>query len=309
MRWIAYSLAALIAASPAAAAQKVVASIMPVDGIVSAVMGETGKPELLFSGKLSEHTANLTPRQIEALGHADIVFMVGHALEFRLGQIDGTEAVNGKHFVELDKAPGVKLLPVREGGTWEPDTDEPDQPVQASDSGLVQKFDPHIWLDPENARAMAQEVAVELAEADPANAETYKANAEKFSVTLDATSAEIATDIASVKHKPFIVFHDAYHYFETRFGLHAEGSISDVSAVSPSAQRLKQIRDEVIATGAACVFREPQFDDKYVRTIVEGTPAKSGVLDGLGAGLTPGPDAYPQLLKNLAADFKACLNG
>jgi zinc transport system substrate-binding protein len=309
MRWIAYALAAGLAASPAGAAPKVIASIMPVDGIVSAVMGETGRPELLLSGKLSEHTASLTPRQIEALGHADIIFMVGHALEFRLGQIDGSEAVNGKHFIELDKAPGVKLLPVREGGTWEPDTDEPDQPKPAGDSGIVQKFDPHIWLDPNNAKAMAREVAVQLAKADPANAGAYKANAEKFESTLDSTSAEIAAGIASVKHKPFIVFHDAYHYFEARFGLHAEGSISDVSAVQPSAERLKQIRDKVTATGAACVFREPQFDDKYVRTIVEGTPAKSGVLDGLGADLAPGPEAYPQLLRNLAADFKSCLNG
>jgi zinc transport system substrate-binding protein len=112
-----------------------------------------------------------------------------------------------------------------------------------------------------------------------------------------------------VKAVPYIVFHDAYHYFEFRFGMTAVGSISDVSARNPSARRLEDIRAKLAATGARCVFREPQFDGRMVATVIEGTGAREGVLDPLGASLAPGPDAYQQLLRNLAASLKACLGG
>ncbi|MFT3988164.1 zinc ABC transporter substrate-binding protein [Aestuariivirga sp.] len=290
------------------ASPTVITSIVPVYSIVSAVMGDTGKPQLLLKGRLSEHTAALTPEQIDALGKADLVFTVDDGLEFKLGELDGTEAVNGKHFTQLSHSAGVKVLPVREGGAWEPDTDEP-QPTNASNTDLVLKYDPHIWLDPENAKAMAFGAAAALAKEDPANAAAYDANAKAFAATLDSVSAEIKTELAPVKDKPFIVFHDAYHYFENRFGVHAVGSISDVSATSPSAQRLAELRAKLKETGAACVFREPQFQDKYVQAIVEGSPAKSGVLDGLGADLEPGPGAYAQILKKLASSLTACLSG
>jgi zinc transport system substrate-binding protein len=310
-RWngmLTLAIACLLGSLPARAELKVVASIMPVHSIVAAVMGDLAKPHLLLSGRLSEHAASFTPSQIADLGEADLVFIVGGGLERKLGQLSGSEAVNGKLFVQLSKAPGVKVLPIREGGSWEPDEDGPELAAATGQDGMVLTFDPHVWLDPENAKAMADAVAAELSKSDPANGAVYAANARAFDAAMDETSKEIAAEIAGVKHKPFIVFHDAYHYFEARFGLHAAGSISDVSAVSPSARRLKEIRDKVTATGAACVFREPQFDDKYVRTIIEGTPAKSGVLDGLGADLAEGPDAYARMLRNLAASLKSCLD-
>jgi zinc transport system substrate-binding protein len=272
-------------------------------------MGDRGTPELLLQGRLSEHTASLTPHQVAALGRADIVFTIGHGLEYSIGQLDGSEAVNGKHFVHLELAPGIALLPIREGAAWEPDTDEPAPPAATDANGLVLKADPHIWTDPANAAAMARAVAAELAKADPDGADIYRRNAEAFAAALTQLSNSIADELRPVQAQRFIVFHDAYHYFERRFGLNAAGSISDVSAANPSAARLKAIRDRLIATQAACVFREPQFDDKYVRTITEGTPARIGVLDGLGADLAPGPDAYGQLLRNLAASFKSCLSG
>jgi zinc transport system substrate-binding protein len=282
---------------------------MPVQSIVAAVMGDRGTPELLLQGRLSEHTASLTPRQIAALGAADIVFTIGHGLEYSVGQLDGSEAVNGKRFVQLELAPGVSLLPIREGAAWEPDTNAPTTAAVIDANGLVLKADPHIWTDPANAVAMARAVAAQLAKADPGGADVYRQNVEQFSTSLQSLGDDIAAEMRPLRAKRFIVFHDAYHYFERRFGLQAAGSISDVSASTPSAARLKSIRDRLVATHAACVFREPQFDDKYVRAITEGTPARIGVLDGLGADLTPGPAAYGQLLRNLAASFRNCLTG
>ena len=298
--------AALLSAVPAMAGPKVVASVVPVQSIVAAVMGDTGSPDLLLQGSMSEHRAVFTPSQIATLGDADLVFIVGHGLEAKLATLGGSDAVNGKSFIQLSDAPGVTKLPVRQGGAWEPDSDEP-APAAASEAEGVLGFDPHIWLDPENAKAMARQVAADLAKADPANGASYAANAQAFAADIDRTSAAIVAELAPVKAKPFIVFHDAYHYFEKRFGLTGVGSISDVSAQAPSAERLSAVRDKIIAAHAACVFREPQFDDKVVQTVIEGTSAREGVLDPLGATLTPGPQAYRQLLQNLAAALKDCL--
>lgn len=314
MRPLPLCLAALtLLAAPAAAAPRVVASVVPVHAIVAAVMGDTGTPELLLQGSMSEHRAVFTPSQIATLGNADLVFIVGHGLEAKLAQISGTDAVNGKAFVELSEAPGIKTLPIRQGGAWEAhdhahEEGGDDHGHDHAAEGVL-AFDPHVWLDPGNAKAMARQVAAELSSVDPANAATYAANAQAFAARIDGTSAAIAAELAPVKDRPFIVFHDAYQYFERHFGLSGAGSIADVSAQAPSAERLAEVRDKIAAVKAACVFREPQYDGKVVAAVLEGTGAREGVLDPLGAGLAPGPDAYPQLLKNLADALRDCLAG
>lgn len=308
MRHLAFLLAALLFTGPAAAAPKVVASVVPVQSIVAAVMGDTGSPALLLEGSMSEHRSVFSPSQIALLGDADLVFIVGHGLEAKLAQLSGSEAVNGKRFIELSEAPGVETLPIREGGVWDAhDHDHAEADAHGAEGVL--SFDPHVWLDPGNAAAMARAVAEALAAADPGNAAAYKANAAAFTAELDKASAAIAAELAPVKDKPFVVFHDAYQYFERRFGLSGAGSISDVSAQAPSAGRLAEVRDKIIASKAACVFREPQYDGKVVATVIEGTPAREGVLDPLGAGVTPGPGAYLEIVQNLASSLRNCLSG
>ena len=307
MRLILAFLAAVLSAAPALAAPKVVASILPVHAIVAAVMGDTGKPTLLLKGALSEHRSSFTPSQFVTLGEADVVFIVGHGLEAKLAQLSGSEAVNGRIFIALSDAPDVTHLPVREGGGFEAHVHDAGEEGDHAEGVL--SFDPHVWLDPENARAMAQAVAAELGRADPANAGTYAANAKAFTMSLDGLEQDLTAALAPVKNKPFIVFHDAYQYFEARFGLMAAGSITDVSARPPSAKRLADIRARLAESKAVCVFREPQYDGKAVAAVIEGSAAKEGVLDPVGASLAPGPDAYGQLLRQLATGFASCLGG
>jgi len=312
MQKLAFLFAATVALTHAAFANpKVIASIVPVHSIVSAVMGDTGTPELLLSGRMSEHTASFTASQLSKLGQAELVFIVGHGLEAKLAQIGGSEAVGGKRFVELSEAVGIKTHKVREGGGWETHEHQHEEEEAGHDNHAegILPFDPHVWLDPENAKAMANAIAAELAKTDPVNAVIYAANAARFASSIDAASKEIASDLAAVRDKPLIVFHDAYQYFEKRFRLRAVGSIANISGASPSAQRLKEIRGKLAATRAVCVFREPQFEGKFVDTVIEGGSARSGVLDPLGADLQPGPHAYLQLLRNLAGNLKSCLAG
>ncbi len=170
------------------------------------------------------------------------------------------------------------------------------------------KFNPHIWLDPVNAKALVHEIEEVLVEADPENAGKYKANAEKMMARLDELVVEVSADLKPVHDRGFIVFHDAYQYFEKRFDVAAAGSITVSPEVMPGAERITEIRAKVQELGAACVFAEPQFEPKLVSTVTEGTQAKSGVLDPLGAGLDTGPEMYFQLIRNMAASIKTCLS-
>jgi len=311
MRLFLSVLALLLASGPALAAPKVVASVMPVHAIVSAVMGDVGEPELLLPGKLGEHRAKFTPQQLSDLAEADLVFIVGEGLESKLSQLSGSEAVNGKRFVELALAPGVRTYPIREGGAWgiHDHEDEGHGNAAEGEAPGVLRFDPHVWLDPFNARLMAAAVARELVAVDPMNGAVYLANANRFAAELEKDMAAIDQDLVPVKDKPFVVFHDAFQYFEKRFGLTGAGSITDVSASAPSAQRLGEVREKIEAVKAVCVFREPQYDGKVVAAVIEGTGAREGVLDPLGADITPGPGAYQVLIGNLAKSVKDCLSG
>ena len=165
----------------------------------------------------------------------------------------------------------------------------------------------HVWLDPENAVLMTYAIVDALIEADPENAATYDANANALIDRLDALLAETDAELAPVRDKPFIVLHDAYHYFEERFDLNAAGSITINPERAPGVQRITEIRDKVRELGSVCVFAEPQFDSKVIDVVTEGTNARSGTIDPLGAAIEDGPELYFTLIRDLAAAFKECL--
>ncbi len=168
------------------------------------------------------------------------------------------------------------------------------------------EFDAHIWLDPVNGQVLIKHIAKVLSKADPANKAKYEANAKAAVDQLKSVQAEIAAELKPYGKKGFIVFHDAYQNFEKRFGLTATGSITVSPEVVPGAKRVKELRAKIKDTGVACVFAEPQFEPKLVSTVIEGTSAKSGVLDPLGAGIENGPGLYVKLIRNMAASFKSC---
>jgi zinc transport system substrate-binding protein len=169
-------------------------------------------------------------------------------------------------------------------------------------------FDAHVWLDPLNAKAIVHEIEETLAEADPENAEKYEANAEALMVKIDTLIAEVSADLEPVKDSRFVVFHDAYQYFEQRFGMSAVGSVTVSPEVLPGAERISELHAKIKELNAVCVFSEPQFESKLVQTVTEGTDAKSGVLDPLGTGIENGPELYFTLIKNMATSFKTCLS-
>lgn len=306
-------LATAFLSTTAIAAPSVVASIKPVHSLVSAVMAGVGEPTLIVKGSASPHTYALRPSDAGALEAADIVFWTGHGMELFLGDALETLAT-GATVVELADAPGITLLPVREGGAFEAHAhdeagheDEHAHDADEHDHDEHGEGDMHFWLDPQNAKLMVTQIATTLAEADPGNATAYQANAEAELVRLDALEAELAAMLAPVADKPFIVFHDAYQYFEARFGLNLAGSVTVTPDTMPGAARIDELKARLAELGVTCVFAEPNFEPTIISAITEGTPAKAGVLDPEGGALTEGVDLYPDLLRGLAISLVDCL--
>ena len=302
-------LAALLWTSAALAeTPRVVATIKPLHSLVAAVMGDLGSPQLIVRGGASPHTYSLRPSDAAALEAADVVFWTGHGMELFLEDALDSLAADAA-VVELADSPGIELLPIREGGAFEPHADEAE--VHTADDGHDHdhgEMDMHFWLDPVNAGHMVAAIADALVTADPEHADIYKANAAAETARLEAPTAELDALLAPVRDRPFIVFHDAYQYFERRFGLTLIGSITVTPDTLPGAQRISELRARIAEANAICVFAEPQFEPAVVATIIEGTPARSGTLDPEGAGLAEGAGLYRQLPLGLATSLLDCLD-
>jgi zinc transport system substrate-binding protein len=290
-----------VTSSFASAEIKVMASIKPVHSLVASIMEGVGSPSLIVQGAASPHTYSLKPSQAAELQNADIVFWVGHELETFLEKPLETIATKAKAIELLDNNAIAKLAP-RETGNFEPHEDEG---KAGHDHG--EEIDAHVWLDPQNAILMATQIEKTLVEADPANAETYTANGVKLKAELETLQTEIETMLAPAKDKGFIVFHDAYQYFEQRFGVKVLGSITATPEVMPGAERLTELKAKVASLNATCVFAEPNFEPKLVNAIIEGTPAKTGTLDPEASGIAEGAALYREMMRGIAISIRDCL--
>ena len=290
----------------AVAADRVVATFKPVHSLVSAVMAGVGEPYLIMRGTASPHTYRMRPSDARVIGKARVIFMIGESVENTLaGPI---RKLRGKaRVVELGEVPGLVRMPLRKGGGFE-DDDHGHGHGHGHDHGQEDKaFDMHVWLDPVNAGLMALVIARHLSEVDPANAARYQANADAVIAGLDELTAKLDAELSPVRDKPFIVFHDAYQYFEKRFALKAVGSAVVSTSRSPGVRRVRELRKKVRDLGVVCVFAEPRYDPRFVKLITEGTKARAGTVDPAGAAIKPGPGMYSALLRDMAASFKKCL--
>ena len=245
----------------------------------------------------------MKPSHIRAIDNAGVFIRVSERLEPFTGKIVRSLPV-GVRLITLAEAPGVRLLTQRTTGTFERDRHGHDAEAH-KDAGIG--GDSHIWLAPANAKAIGLYVGVVLAERYPEHAARFTANAERLAAEIDALTVELEKETTPLRERPFVVFHDAYQYFDDSFGLDAVGSITVSPNVQPSAKRLAELRQKIRSLGAVCVFAEPWFQPRLVAALTEGTQARSGTLDPEGTNLTPGPQLYFTLMRNLAAGLKACL--
>lgn len=331
-----------LASAAAAETPRVAADITPVHSLVARVMEGVGTPDLIVRPGASPHGYALRPSEAAALQDSEIVFWIGAELTPSLGRSLAALAENATH-VELLDLEETRTLSFRTGATFEAHDhghddahdhdghdhahddhghddhahddhgheDHAEHDDHAHDDGhdahhAHDGIDPHAWLDPANAKAWVGVIAAELSQADPANAGTYAANAEAARQEIDAVVEEIETTLAPFRDLEFIVFHDAYQYFERRFSLSAAGAISLSDATDPSPARIEALRTQVEEHGIDCAFAEPQFDAGILDAVFSGTDVGIAVIDPMGTEIPPGADFYPALLRDLAQSFASC---
>lgn len=299
-------LAGLLVSNASFAEPKVTATVKPLHALASGVMAGIGTPTLLVRGKGSEHGYALKPSEAKALSQADLVIWVGEALESFMTKPLRTLPKKAR-VLEIATVDGLKLLKPREGGVWDGHDDHGHGKKPAAKHDHHDEIDGHVWLDIDNAKLIVRAIARTLGDIDGANRAAYERNAASVSDGLDGLDAELKSRFAPIKGQPFIVFHDAYQYLEQRYGLAAAGSITIHPENKPSARRLTQLRAKIAELKARCAFSEPQYNANIVRTVVEGTSARIGTLDPIGADLAEGPGAYAQMMRNLATSLTGCL--
>jgi zinc transport system substrate-binding protein len=282
---------------------RIVTSFPLVQSLTAAITGTV--PETLVKGGGSPHTYAMRPSDARALEHADLVIWIGPGYEGFLERPMAALAGRARSLV-LSQAPGVVARNARSGGVW--DSHDHAHGHSHGHAKRGPEIDGHMFLDPANAQAFARAIGAALVEIDPANAERYRANAVALAAKLGALDAELAAALRPLAGRPFIVFHDSLQYLEARYGLTPAGSITVSPERRPSAQRLQRLRDRIARANAICVFAEPQFDAALVRTVVEGTRARTGTLDYVGAEKAPGPELYFNVMRGLAKDLSSCLS-
>lgn len=286
----------------AMAAPRVVVTIKPLHALVSGVMQGVGRPELLLQGSVSPHSHALRPSEAQLLHQAELVFWVGEDLETFLVKPLQQLATHAKT-VALHEAPGITLLANRALG----DHREMNLKADAADEHHHGAMDMHIWLDPDNALAMIDLIRKSLEQYDPSHATQYQNNALELAKRVQTFAADAQTRLNPIKDKPFIVFHDAYHYFENHFGLKSAGFLSVNPERPISAQRLQEIHAIIKATGAPCIFAEPQFEPTLINAIVVGGKVKKGTLDPLGTDAPETQEGWFVLMDNLVDHLTQCL--
>lgn len=319
----------------AQAAPKVTVSIAPIHSIAAFIMGDVGSPELLVPASSSPHNFAFKPSQAKLLEGSDLVIWVGHELETFLEKPLETIASKASK-VDLIDLPGMKLLDPRSDAAFKKDHEGHDHGGEETHEGDHKDHDdhadgnqdhddhakahdnhdhhggkdPHIWLSTINAKVAATAIAGKLAELDPENAPTYQQNLTTFTTELDQLKSEMKADLQAFAEKPFLVYHNAYHYFEDDFGLNAAGVFSLNPEIKPGAKKLKELSKTLKDRNIVCIFSEPQFSTKSMDLLIAEHPEltiKTGVLDPLGSKIKTGPKHYFQTMTALKDAFVSCL--
>ncbi|MCW0329173.1 zinc ABC transporter substrate-binding protein ZnuA [Pantoea ananatis] len=290
----------------------IVASIKPVGFIASAIADGVTPVEILLPDGASEHDYALRPSDVKRLQNADLVVWVGPEMEAFMTK--SAAALPAKKNLEIVQIPGVKTMLLRGGEDDDHDDHEAAEHNHDhhDDEGHHHhhgEFNMHLWMSPEIAKKTAVAIHGKLLELMPQDKAKLDANLQHFEAELADTDKRIISQLAPVKDKGYFVFHDAYTYFEKHYGLSPTGHFTVNPEIQPGAQRLHQIRTQLVEKKAVCVFAEPQFRPAVIDAVARGTEVRKGTLDPLGTDISLGKDSYVKFLSQLSSQYETCLKG
>ena len=282
---------------------QVAVDIAPVHALVARVMEGVAVPDLIIQPGASPHEYSLRPSEAAALQASDLVFWVGPGLTPWLADTIETLAQEAS-VTALSKLDGTVKLEFRESAMFEVHDHDDHSGHDDHDHGA---YDPHTWLSPKNAMTWLNAIAGQLSAVDPDNAGAYYANAAAGRAEIEVLMGDVTAILDPLRNGRFIVFHDAYQYFEQDFNFPASGALSISDASDPSPARIAEIRDRIAEQGIDCVLAEPQFNPGLIATVLDGTDAQTGILDPIGSDLEPGSALYPDMIRNLAKALASCM--
>ena len=300
--------AALWGSATQAANAAVVASLKPLGFIASAIADGVTETQVLLPDGASEHDYSLRPSDVKRLQGADLVVWIGPEMEaFMEKSVSNIPAAKQVTIAQLKD---VKPLLMKGA---DDDDDEHDHDHDHGEKGDAHHhhgdYNMHLWLSPEIARASAVAIHGKLVELMPQSRAKLDANLKDFEAQLASTETQVGNELAPLKGKGYFVFHDAYGYFEKQFGLTPLGHFTVNPEIQPGAQRLHEIRTQLVEQKATCVFAEPQFRPAVVESVARGTSVRMGTLDPLGTNIKLGKTSYSEFLNQLANQYASCLKG
>ena len=300
---------------------KVVTTIKPLHSLISRIMETRGEPQLIIEGTNNPHTFVFKPSHAKMIEEADIVFWIGEDLEAFMEKPLNSLAKDTKKIGFMDSE-SIEKIEFREKNIFDDHDGHEDEHEGHEDDDHGHKdddhdddhkdahahahgeFDPHIWLDPENAKEMVKIIRDELIKIDPEGQRQYSVNTAGATLELDnlinSVEKELSKDIS------YIVFHDAYQYFENRFGVIPAGALTLNPDVLPGAKQIADIQDVINDKGIKCIFSEPQYNPKIIETLGNDMNVSTGVMDPLGAFIDAGPTMYVELINGIANSIKEC---
>lgn len=273
----------------------VVVTIKPLHSLVQSILGDSGQARLLLDNSASPHDVQLKPSDVRLLNRADTVFLIDRKFEGFMERFIKSAPAE-LNIVELAQDSALKRLPVRQH----------DRTHRAGKHHA--DFDPHIWLNPENAKIMVGIIAGWLARLDGANADLYQMNLVKTLEKLDLLDNDLNARLSGLKHSAFITQHDAFQYFEARYELKFIRAIALDSSVPGSIKLAMEIQNSIESNNVTCIFHEPQYSDRLVRRLADSAGIKTGMLDPIGINLNPGPELYFDLMENIGNNFLQCMS-
>jgi zinc transport system substrate-binding protein len=280
-------------------ALNIVSSIKPFYNITAFITQNVDTQQnLLVKSNSSPHDFSLKPSDVTSLNQADLIIWSGPELETFLIKLLSQPQYKTQ-ILQLDSIPNLNILPLR--------SKHHDDHDRSHDHSHAGNLDPHFWLDPENAKLIATAIAEKLIQIDPKHKQQYKINLTNFNAKLDQLMLSLQSKLESIQHKPYMVFHDGYQYFENYFKLDFAGAVTINTSLPFSAKKIIELQQKMIQQHVVCIFSEPQFQPKIINTLIADTNIKTGELDPLGDDADLGANGYFMLLSKLAGAIILCL--